>query len=209
MTSLASDHRNLLDLPFEIRLQVYENALENRPEILACSCANSIKTQPFLGECTRFVDLRSFVLDMPFAITANRQTYLESSSLTRLGESCNPSLIVGGTNCFKTLLKHLPDQHPQDIKVILRLTVRSSWMHKTNEPDYMLAAFDSLVGSLGIGTGKAYTVTTKEVRVLPDYVAEGLELLQAELHLSMRCESKGWLALSDTDARSTRVVSAT
>jgi hypothetical protein len=194
MRPLTTDHQTFLDLPFEIRLQIYENALQAETEILACSCAADIKTQPFLGHCTTALDIRRFILDMPYAIKSNKQMYQESQSLTKLNKHCEPALVVGGTKCFSTLLKCLPRQHPQNIKVIMRLTVRTSWSHKTNDPISTLVSFDSLVASLGIGTGKAYTVSTKEVRVLPDFVGDGLELLQAEVHLSMRCESKGWLA---------------
>lgn len=194
MTPLLTDRLHFFDLPYELRLQIYEHALEPEPEILACSCASAIKTRPFLGECTRACDIRNFVLELPYPILCNKQIYYESQTISLLHKQHKPSLVVGGTKCLTTLLRHLPDQYPELIKVIMRLTVRPSWSHRKSELDCTLASFDSLVCSLGIGTGKAYTVSTKAVRILPDYVGEGLELLEVELDLSMRGEGHGWLA---------------
>lgn len=185
MDALSTNHTTFFGLPFEIRRLIYEHALCSDPEILACRCAAILKPTPFLGNCTEASDLRDYVLDMPYALMASKQMYFESLPVAVQRQQHTPSFVFGGTKCLTTFLKALPTQHSQQIRVVLRLTTRSSWSHRTSEPDCTLASFDSLVSGLGIGTGKSYTVSTKEVRVLPDEVGEGLELLQAELELSM------------------------
>ena len=182
----SASHPGFFHLPFEIRRLIYEHALCHDSEILACSCAARLKPTPFLGDCTRASDLRDYVLAMPYALLANRQMYFESRPVAVQRQQHAPSFVFGGTKCLMTFLKALPAQHPQQIRVTLRLTTRSSWSHKDNDPDCTLASFDSLVSGLGIGTGKAYTVSTKEVKILADEVGEGLELLQADMELSMR-----------------------
>jgi hypothetical protein len=209
MQTAPDDQLQFLDLPSEIRLQVYEDAIRNEPEILACSCASTIKTRPFIGDCTAAQNLREFILDMPYPLLINKQTYNETQHLADQFKHHKPHLVVGGTKCLATLLKHLPKQYPREIGIIMRLTVRSSWSHRTSEADCTLASFDSLVSSLGIGTGKAYTVCTKEFQVLPDVVGEGLELLEIKLDLSMRSQGQGWLAFDRHGVAAQKAVAAT
>lgn len=201
MSSFLPGPIHFFALPYEIRLQIYEHALQGESEVLACSCATTLKTQPFLGKCIQPSCLRNFVREMPYPILANKQMYLESQPVAVRHSGHNPSLVVGGTKCLTTLLKNLPRQHGVIVNMTIRLTTRASWSHSISEPDCTLAPFDSLVSGLGIGTGKAYTVRTEEVCVLPDVVGTGLELLQVRVALTMRSQSTGWLALgSHVDA---------
>ncbi|ETN46371.1 uncharacterized protein HMPREF1541_00555 [Cyphellophora europaea CBS 101466] len=184
-----------LDLPLEIRLRIYEYALTQLERIPACQCANTIKDRPFLGNCEAVPDLRHFILDIPYALRANRQTYMESKAVALSKEGSTPYMLVGGTKCLTTFLKYLPAQHPSHIKVTMRTTVQSSWLQDKPETLHVLNACNSLIGTLGIESAKSYIVTTTAVRRRPAALTDALALIEVDLGLTMGYKPCGWLGL--------------
>lgn len=192
---LGSRMMNLLDLPLELRLQTYEHALVPNNIVAACNCAKDVKQTPFLGQCTTADDLRPYVREMSYPLVVNHQIYEESHRISQRGEVGAPRLALGGTKCFATFLTNLPQKHPDVIEIVLRLTVFERWLKDAGGINGVAKPLNSMLSTLGIGTGKAYTVRTSMVRLLPDRPGRNLLFLEAEIELNMRLEVKGWLAL--------------
>lgn len=175
-----------LDLPYEMRSQIFQQTFHDASPISACSCAERKQSRPFIGECTSPDDLRRYVLDLPKPLSANSQTYNETLRLAEKRKVDDVRLILGGTKCFQTFLRHLPAQHPSTISLILRLYVTPEWLQTTWGPDSGLRSVNSLLGSLGIGTGQAYTCKTTSTRVLPKEDGTDLQIMEVYVDLMMQ-----------------------
>jgi hypothetical protein len=184
----------LLELPLEIRLQIYEDALEVENCIAACSCANTVKPNSFLGDCVEPGNLEDYSRKLPHALCANQQTYHESRAIAWSRQQQPTSLVLGGTRCFRTFLINLPKKHPERLTVVLRFTAPETWAEHYGGSERLSKPLSSMLTTLGIGTGQAFTVSTHDVRVLPIKPGPGLGLYEADVDLDMRLKTHGWMA---------------
>jgi hypothetical protein len=184
----------LLGLPLEIRLQIYEGALEVDDCIAACSCADVVKVTSFLGNCVEPEHLEDYGRKLPHALFANQQTYHESRTIARARQKQPTSLALGGTKCFRTFLTNLPKKHPEHLSILLRFTAPETWAEHYGGCEKLSKPLSSMLATLGIGTGQAFTADTRNVRILPARPGPGLALYEAEIELHMRLKSRGWIA---------------
>lgn len=176
----------LLDLPYEIRSQIFHDALTQRLEVAACSCVDAPKTEPFLGRCVNVNDLRRYVLDFSTPIHTNRQFYQETYDIAACQPAKHAFLILGGTKCLQLFLKNLPKQHPRTISLLLRLCVSNQWLRTTSwGPNASLKYMDSVIGALGIGTEQEYTAKTTSTLLLPKNESSELQVMEARVTLMM------------------------
>ncbi|KPI42930.1 uncharacterized protein AB675_1939 [Cyphellophora attinorum] len=185
MHQTKTESIKLLDLPFEIRSQIFKDALSQSVEVAACSCVEVRKSNPFTGNCTSEGDLRRYVLDLSTPIPADRQTYHETSDIAALQPTRNTVLVLGGTRCLQIFLRNLPKQHPRTISLLLRLYVSNEWLRNCWGTEASLRYMNSMIGGLGIGTGKSFTTETMCTVLLPKEEGSDLQVMDVSVRLTM------------------------
>ena len=176
---------HLLSLPWELRSHIFELTCCGRDEVIACGCVDDVKLQPFAGNCTTKHDLQQYVHHLPGPIYAAKQTYHETVAIADLCQKSPTPLVLGGTRRLQIFLKHLPVQHPSTILLRLRLHVSMNWLHTTWGPGVSTRYMDSMIGSLGIGTGQRYTAKTTSTILLPKRNGSELQVMEVEATLTM------------------------
>jgi hypothetical protein len=185
MYQRKTESAHLLDLPFEIRSQIFKDALSQSTQIAACSCVDVKKGNPFTGNCTSENDLRHYILDLPTPISADRQIYHETVDIAARYPAKSTVLVLGGTRCLQVFLKNLPKQHPRVISLLLRLYVSNEWLRNCWGTETSLRYMNSMISSLAIGTGKAFTTETTYTMLLPKEEGSDLQVMDVNVRLTM------------------------